>query len=68
MCFQGRTYEELDIMFAKRVPARQFSSYEVDAYALASHEAVHERRLSYDNKEEFEEAMRVRETAQQAWK
>jgi SP family general alpha glucoside:H+ symporter-like MFS transporter len=30
---RGRTYEELDIMFANRVPARQFSKYEVDAYA-----------------------------------
>ena len=30
---RGRTYEELDIMFANKVPARKFSKYEVDAYA-----------------------------------
>lgn len=29
----GRTFEELDILFANRVPARQFSSYQVNAYA-----------------------------------
>ncbi|EXJ75325.1 uncharacterized protein A1O5_02021 [Cladophialophora psammophila CBS 110553] len=29
----GRTYEELDEMFAKRVPARQFKSYKPDAQA-----------------------------------
>jgi SP family general alpha glucoside:H+ symporter-like MFS transporter len=30
---KGRTFEELDILFAKRVPARAFKKYEVDAYA-----------------------------------
>jgi SP family general alpha glucoside:H+ symporter-like MFS transporter len=30
---KGRTFEELDILFANRVPARDFSKYEVDAYA-----------------------------------
>lgn len=30
---KNRTYEELDIMFARGVPARDFSTYEVDAYA-----------------------------------
>lgn len=30
---KGRTYEELDILFAKRVPARMFSKTKVDAYA-----------------------------------
>jgi SP family general alpha glucoside:H+ symporter-like MFS transporter len=28
----GRTYEELDILFQKKVPARKFASYVVDAY------------------------------------
>lgn len=28
-----RTFEELDIMFAARVPTRQFATYNVDAYA-----------------------------------
>lgn len=29
---KGRTYEELDLLFANRVPAREFASYRVDAY------------------------------------
>ncbi len=29
---RGRTYEELDIMFSNKVPARKFSTYHVDAY------------------------------------
>jgi MFS transporter, SP family, general alpha glucoside:H+ symporter len=29
---KGRTYEELDIMFANKVPARKFAKYHVDAY------------------------------------
>lgn len=29
----GRTYEELDEMFAKRIPARKFKSYATDAQA-----------------------------------
>ncbi|KAK5113205.1 hypothetical protein LTR62_003541 [Meristemomyces frigidus] len=29
---QGRTYEELDLMFHRKVPARQFGTYEVDPY------------------------------------
>ena len=28
----GRTYEEIDILFEKRVPARQFKSFEINAY------------------------------------
>jgi SP family general alpha glucoside:H+ symporter-like MFS transporter len=28
----GRTYEELDILFQRKIPARKFASYEVDAY------------------------------------
>lgn len=35
---KGRTYEELDILFANRVPARKFASTHVDAYAAASPE------------------------------
>lgn len=31
--FKGRTYEELDILFQKRVPARKFKQTRVDAYA-----------------------------------
>lgn len=34
---RGRTYEELDIMFHQKVPARKFASYHVDAY---DHELV----------------------------
>jgi SP family general alpha glucoside:H+ symporter-like MFS transporter len=30
---KGRTYEELDLLFQKRVPARKFSSTHVDPYA-----------------------------------
>jgi SP family general alpha glucoside:H+ symporter-like MFS transporter len=29
----GRTFEELDILFAHRVPAREFRKYRVDPYA-----------------------------------
>ena len=29
---RGRTYEELDVMFHKKVPTRSFSSWHVDAY------------------------------------
>lgn len=32
---KGRTYEELDILFAKGVSARKFAKSEVDAYAEA---------------------------------
>ncbi|KAF7561553.1 hypothetical protein G7046_g2586 [Stylonectria norvegica] len=30
---KGRTYEELDVMFAAKVPTRKFATYYVDAYA-----------------------------------
>lgn len=33
---KGRTFEELDIMFGRRVPTRKFAKYEVDAYADAA--------------------------------
>lgn len=33
---KGRTYEELDILFANKTPARQFSKVHVDAYAVSS--------------------------------
>ncbi|KAF7198503.1 Maltose permease MAL31 [Pseudocercospora fuligena] len=29
---RGRTYEELDVMFAQKVPARKFATWQVDAY------------------------------------
>jgi SP family general alpha glucoside:H+ symporter-like MFS transporter len=29
----GRTFEELDILFAHRVPAREFQEYRADPYA-----------------------------------
>lgn len=29
---RGRTYEELDLMFAAKVPTRKFATYKVDAY------------------------------------
>lgn len=32
---KGRTYEELDILFANKTPARQFAKVHVDAYALS---------------------------------
>lgn len=35
---KGRTYEELDILFVNRTPARKFASTHVDAYASASPE------------------------------
>lgn len=31
---KGRTYAELDILFATKVPARKFASTHVDAYAV----------------------------------
>jgi SP family general alpha glucoside:H+ symporter-like MFS transporter len=34
---KGRTYEELDIMFAERIPARDFAKQIVDAYAEDDH-------------------------------
>ncbi|OJJ42451.1 hypothetical protein ASPZODRAFT_76719 [Penicilliopsis zonata CBS 506.65] len=33
---KGRTYEELDLLFQRKIPARQFSSTQIDAYALHS--------------------------------
>lgn len=30
---KGKTFEELDILFARRIPAREFAKYSVDAYA-----------------------------------
>lgn len=32
---KGRTYEELDLLFQQKVPARKFASTSVDAYAVA---------------------------------
>jgi SP family general alpha glucoside:H+ symporter-like MFS transporter len=29
---KGRTYEELDVLFARRVPARKFATYKLDAF------------------------------------
>lgn len=29
---RGKTYEELDLLFHRKVPARKFATYEVDAY------------------------------------
>lgn len=37
---KGRTYEELDILFANRVSARHFSKTKVDAYASSSREEL----------------------------
>jgi SP family general alpha glucoside:H+ symporter-like MFS transporter len=31
---KGRTYEELDLLFQKKVPARKFASTHVDPYLL----------------------------------
>ena len=35
----GRTYEELDILFANKVAARKFAKYEVDAYEADGNKA-----------------------------
>jgi SP family general alpha glucoside:H+ symporter-like MFS transporter len=35
----GRTYEELDILFANKVAARKFAQYEVDAYEASGVQA-----------------------------
>ncbi|KAI1780363.1 putative maltose permease [Hypoxylon cercidicola] len=32
---KGRTYEELDILFERRIPARQFKGYQVDVAAIS---------------------------------
>lgn len=34
----GRTYEELDLMFAAKVPTRKFSRYQIDAYDSAAYQ------------------------------
>jgi SP family general alpha glucoside:H+ symporter-like MFS transporter len=38
---KGRTYEELDILFANKTPARQFAESHVDAYAVSGHGEEH---------------------------
>ena len=37
---KDRTYEELDILFAKKISARKFSKTHVDAYAEADHAGI----------------------------
>lgn len=37
---KGRTYEEVDILFEKHIPARAFGSYEVDAFEYAEQKAL----------------------------
>ncbi|KAJ4288480.1 hypothetical protein N0V90_011716 [Kalmusia sp. IMI 367209] len=39
---KGRTYEELDIMFAEGIPARKFANHAVDAYAAYRKDSVDE--------------------------
>ena len=34
---KDRTYEELDMLFAKKIPARKFKGTHVDAYADSPH-------------------------------
>ncbi|KAF2013993.1 MFS general substrate transporter [Aaosphaeria arxii CBS 175.79] len=41
----GRTYEELDEMFIKKIPARKFKSYKTDAQAMG--EAVKDEKSGY---------------------
>lgn len=36
---RGRTYEEMDLMFAAKVPTRKFATYTVDAYDESRHVA-----------------------------
>nr|XP_036582141.1 MFS sugar transporter [Colletotrichum truncatum]KAF6790801.1 MFS sugar transporter [Colletotrichum truncatum] len=46
---KDRTYEELDILFARRTPAREFAKAHVDAYATSSQvEDVHEANVKED--------------------
>lgn len=45
---RGRTYEELDILFAKGVSARKFAQYEINAYAANA-------PLVHNSAEKFEE-------------
>jgi SP family general alpha glucoside:H+ symporter-like MFS transporter len=47
---KGRTYEELDILFENRIPARKFKKYVVDAYSssqvlVAKDEIVNENKV-----------------------
>ena len=47
---KGRTYEELDILFANKTPARQFAKAHVDAYAVSGHaheEHAQEQKTEY---------------------
>lgn len=41
---KGRTYEELDILFAKKVSARNFASEKVDAYETHIESEVVEKK------------------------
>lgn len=34
---KGRSYEELDLMFAANLPTRKFKKYHVNAYSDSSH-------------------------------
>jgi len=40
---KGRTYEELDILFLQRIPARQFSKTHVDPYGMAAPDEMEEK-------------------------
>ena len=40
--FQGRTFEEIDLLFAAKTPARKFATAKVDAYAESSSRVVPE--------------------------
>ncbi|KXX73305.1 Maltose permease MAL31 [Madurella mycetomatis] len=42
---KGRTYEELDILFANKIPARKFAKSHVDAYALSIPVEEHSRTV-----------------------
>ncbi|KAK9251134.1 major facilitator superfamily domain-containing protein [Lipomyces tetrasporus] len=54
---KGRSFDEIDILFAKGVPARKFATYKVDAYdmvqnaELAAH-AAHHHGWHHDEKAE----------------
>jgi SP family general alpha glucoside:H+ symporter-like MFS transporter len=37
---KGRTFEEIDLMFAKRIPARDFKGYAVNAFDEHDREAI----------------------------
>ena len=44
---KGRTYEELDLLFAKKTKTRRFAKAEVNAYASSTQMAVSEEDVKH---------------------